>query len=120
MRTESKGVWRVLTAGAAIVAVTTLAPAAAESLEGTWAARVAATVGVERAEAQWGVSRRTARRTSRRVTRRHDYYYDMPYADVDVVPYSGSYGNEECYDDNGVYYCPRMVEGSVVYVAVER
>lgn len=120
MRTESKGVWRVLTASAAIITVATLAPAAAESLEGTWAARVAATIGVERAEAQWGVSRRTARRTSRRVTRRHEYYYDMPYAGANVVPYSGSYGTEQCYTNAGVYYCPRMEEGNVVYVVVQR
>lgn len=120
MRIESKGIWGVLTAGAAIIAVTTLVPAREEPTEGTWAATIAATITVQRAEAQWGVARRSARRTSRRVTRRQDYYYDRPRAAVNVVSYSGSYGNEECYDDNGVYYCPRMVEGSVVYVAVER
>jgi hypothetical protein len=119
MRIELTGPRRVLYACGAIVALHMAASAADDSLAGTWAAPVAAVVGVSEASAQaWGVSRRTARRTTRRVNRRQDYRY-YGGAAVAGAAYSAGYNAgsyDQCYTDNGQRYCAQMVAGEVVYV----
>jgi hypothetical protein len=118
MRIELSGPRRVLCACGAIAAVHLAATAAGDSLAGTWAAPVAAMVGVSDASAQtWGVARRTARRTTRRVERRQDYrYYGGAVAGAAYrAGYSaGSY--DRCYTSDGQRYCAQMVAGEVVYV----
>lgn len=117
MYSFARTVRQVAVAFVAIVAIHGLAPAVEESMEGSWVARAAAAIGPERAEAQWGVSRRSARRVSRRTSRRvtaRNYYYNYPSGATAVAV-----GSERCYSSGGKYYCPRMVEGRVVYVIVD-
>jgi hypothetical protein len=112
MHIDLNGPRRLIWACGAIVALHLAATAAADSLAGTWAAPVAATLGVGEARAQttWGVSRRTARRTARRTTRRVDYRYATAVA-------ATAYAPDGCYVADGRRLCPRMVGGEVVYVA---
>jgi hypothetical protein len=115
MRTERTGPRRVLWAFGGLAALQLAAAAAGDSLAGTWAAPVAAVVGVSEASAQtWGVARRTARRTTRPVERRDDYrYYGAGVAGPGA---GGTY--DPCHTTDGRRYCAQMVAGEVVYVAV--
>jgi hypothetical protein len=122
MRTERTGLRRMWCAFGGLAALHLAATAAGDPLAGTWAAPVAAVVGVTEASAQtWGVARRTARRTTRRGERRSDYRYHGYGVAGAGAAYRAGYNAgsyDQCYAADGRRYCAQMVAGEVVHVVV--
>jgi hypothetical protein len=82
------------------------------ALAGTRMAGAVGMIGVDRAEAQYGVNRRVARRTSRRVTNRN--VYDLPAGHQTAVVGGSTY-----YVAGDTRYEAVMSGGEVVYVVVD-
>ena len=110
MFAPKKAAKRVLWSLGSVILIYVFSPGIEKTVEGVRGGASVGTVGVERAEAQWGSNRRVARRTSRRVSRRYDYA--VPAAAVAVAGTAYYEDDDDCYE-------AVMVAGEVVYMYVD-
>jgi hypothetical protein len=112
----------MLCACGAIAALHLAAVAAGDAMAAhRWTATIASACGPSSAGAQhWGVARRTARRTTRTPVRRAAYLYPaaVPAAAAATVAATTA-AADRCYITGRRRWCPRMVAGEVVYVAID-